>query len=160
MHDLQTIVTNVCSVCLSVCLSRGVLRCSLCQITLASCYNYQLPWTSATWQQFTLIVGYCWRLFVYCVPYTTYGLWRNVQHDPRDCQSTSQLNFLQSPWHSCQPATSAANFQSALLVASVCLNKLSSALRDQSLDRNSFNSFFEPHFFCCQVFNQNFIIYT
>jgi len=43
MHEMQTIVTDVRSVCPSVCLSRsrlhcaGVIRCSLCQITLASC---------------------------------------------------------------------------------------------------------------------------
>jgi len=50
MHDMQTIVTDVRSVCLSVCpsvtlsvtwlnsaLLCGVMRCSLCQITLAFC---------------------------------------------------------------------------------------------------------------------------
>jgi len=31
MHEMQTIVTEVRGVCLSVCLSRGVIRCSLCQ---------------------------------------------------------------------------------------------------------------------------------
>jgi len=40
MHEMQTIVTDVRSVCLSVCpyvcLSRRVIRYSLCQITLAS----------------------------------------------------------------------------------------------------------------------------
>jgi len=41
MHDMQTIVTDVRGVCLSRGLSRrrvqcvGVIRCSLCQITLA-----------------------------------------------------------------------------------------------------------------------------
>jgi len=42
MHEMQTIVTDVCSVCLSVCVScgssrlhcAGVVRCSFCQITL------------------------------------------------------------------------------------------------------------------------------
>jgi len=38
-------------------------------------------------------------------------------------------------------------FLSALPVASICLNKLSRLLPDQSLVGNSFNSFFEPHFF-------------
>jgi len=37
MHKLQTIVTDECGVCPSVCLSRGVIRCSFRQITLASC---------------------------------------------------------------------------------------------------------------------------
>jgi len=45
MHEMQTIVTDVHGVCQSVCPSRGsarlhcawVIRCSLCQITLASC---------------------------------------------------------------------------------------------------------------------------
>jgi len=55
MHEMQTILTDVCSVCLSVRLSvtwlksgvahavytacrvHGVIRCSLCQITLTTC---------------------------------------------------------------------------------------------------------------------------
>jgi len=48
MHEIQTIATDVRDVCLSVCLSRGsarlycagVIWCSLCQITLASCRSY------------------------------------------------------------------------------------------------------------------------
>jgi len=57
MHEIQTIVTDVCGVCLSVCLSvtplklaaahavyascrvRGVIRCSLRQMPLASCFR-------------------------------------------------------------------------------------------------------------------------
>jgi len=47
MHEMQTIVTDVCCVSLSVCHAAefggacsvcGVILCSLCQITLASCY--------------------------------------------------------------------------------------------------------------------------
>jgi len=45
MHEILTILTDVHSVCLSVCLSHtyamcrvyGVIWCSLCQITLATC---------------------------------------------------------------------------------------------------------------------------
>jgi len=43
MHEMQTIVTDVCgllSVSLSVILSLcGVIRCSLCQITLVACWS-------------------------------------------------------------------------------------------------------------------------
>jgi len=39
MHKMQTIVTDVRGVCLSVCLSRWVIRCSPCQITVAYCYG-------------------------------------------------------------------------------------------------------------------------
>jgi len=52
MHEMQTVVTDVRgvspSVCLSICLSRGVIRCSLCQITLALCYEIlsDLPFLS------------------------------------------------------------------------------------------------------------------
>jgi len=35
--EVQTIVTEVCGVCQSVCLSCKVIRCSLLQITLSSC---------------------------------------------------------------------------------------------------------------------------
>jgi len=42
MHEMQTIVTDVRSVCLSRGSTRlhraGVIQCSLCQITLASCF--------------------------------------------------------------------------------------------------------------------------
>jgi len=49
MHEMQTIVTDVRSVCLSVCqaaqLTRlhraGVIRCSIYQITLASLFKCQ-----------------------------------------------------------------------------------------------------------------------
>jgi len=50
MHEMKIIATDVSGVCQSVCLSRaaqlsgscsvfGVIRCSLCEITLASCIN-------------------------------------------------------------------------------------------------------------------------
>jgi len=51
MHDMQTVVTDVCGVCLSVslyvtplnsALLCGVIRCSLCQIILASCFVFAL----------------------------------------------------------------------------------------------------------------------
>jgi len=36
MREMHTIVTDVRGVCLSVCLSRGVIQCSFCHIILAS----------------------------------------------------------------------------------------------------------------------------
>jgi len=63
MHEMQTIVTDVHRVCLSVCLfvslscgstrlhCAGVIWCSLCQITLASCYQLHRVWHDVVvWQ--------------------------------------------------------------------------------------------------------------
>jgi len=46
LHQLHAIVTVECGVCLSVCMSLGVIRCGPCQITLAFRFALYHSWST------------------------------------------------------------------------------------------------------------------